>query len=87
MLFNGQTFRLSLDTDADISLFTGTILYTKPNGVTGSWAGIVSNDVVYYDVQTGDVDVTGVWRVQAKAVNGSNVKYGKIQVIEFRSHI
>jgi len=87
MLFNGQTFRLSLDTDDDISLFTGTILYIKPNRVTGSWTGTISNDIVYYNVQAGDVDVTGVWRVQAKAVNGANVKYGKVQVIEFRSHL
>ena len=87
MLYKGQTLRLSLDTDADISLFTGTILYTKPNGVSGSWTGAISSDVVYYDIQVGDIDVAGVWRVQAKAVNGSNVKYGKAQVIEFRTHL
>jgi len=87
MLFKGQTIALSLDTDVDITGYTGTILYEKPNRVTGSWSGSVSGDTVTYTITTSDIDVAGVWKVQAKAVSGGTVKYGKITVIEFRNHL
>lgn len=88
MLFNGQTITLSLDTDVDLTGYAGVILYKKPNGVHGEWAGDITDDTVSYDVQEGDTeDFPGVWEVQAKATNGTDVKYGKLQVIEFRSHL
>jgi hypothetical protein len=87
MVFKGQTITLELDTDVDVSGYDGVILYTKPNGVSGEWVGSISTDTVSYDITETDIDVAGVWRVQAKASNGSNFKYGKITVIEFRSHL
>lgn len=87
MLFNGQTISVGLDTDANISGYTGSIRYKKPNQVEGEWAGSVVNDIVTYTIVPGDIDVTGVWEVQAKAVSGAVVKWGKITVIEFRSHL
>ena len=88
MLFNGQTISLSLDTDDDLSGYDGVILYKKPNGVSGEWAGSISGDTVIYDIQEGDTEpYPGVWRVQAKATQGAEVKYGKIQVVEFTSHL
>ncbi len=87
MLFKGQTIILSLDTDAIITGYTGSILYKKPNDATGSWSGTIVNDTVSYTIQTGDIDVAGVWELQAKAVSGTIVKFGKITVIEFRSHL
>lgn len=87
MLFKGQTITLSLDTDIDVSGYTGSILYKKPNGVTGEWSGTISTDVVSYDITITDIDVAGVWEVQAKAVNGADEKYGQITVIEFRTHL
>jgi hypothetical protein len=85
MLFKGQTITLSLDTDVDITGYDGFIVYEKPNGVSGSWAGSVSNDTVSYDIDANDIDVAGVWKVQAKATLGADIKFGKIQVIEFRN--
>jgi len=88
MVFKGQTITLSLDTDVDITGYDGFILYTKPNGVSGEWEGDVDTDTVSYDITDTDIDVAGVWRVQAKADDGNgDVKYGKIQVIEFREHL
>lgn len=87
MLFKGQTITLSLDTDVDLSGYTGVILYKKPNGVTGEWAGSISGDTISYDITSTDIDVAGVWEVQAKAIDGADVKFGQITVIEFRSHL
>ncbi len=86
MVFDGQTITLSLDTDIDITGYDGVILYEKSNGVHGEWVATVSEDTVSYDIQAGDVGgVTGVWKIQAKATMGSDVKFGKITVIEFRT--
>lgn len=88
MLFNGQTITLSLDTDVDLTGYDGFILYEKPSGVTGVWEGDIVDDTVSYDVQASDTeDYPGVWKVHAKATMGSDVQYGKVQVIEFRSHL
>ena len=87
MLFKGQTITLSLDTDVDITGYDGVILYKKPNDVTGEWEGTISGDTISYDITASDIDVAGVWEVQAKATDGSDVKFGKIQVIEFRNHL
>lgn len=87
MLFKGQTITLSLDTDVSLTGYTGVILYEKPNGVTGQWSASINVDVVSYDITTTDIDVAGVWYVQAKATLADDAKYGKIQVIEFRSHL
>jgi len=88
MLYEGQTISLALDTDSSISGYTGTILYKKPNGVTGSWSGTITDDTVSYTIQPGDTaGCPGFWDVQAKAVSGTIVKFGKITIIEFGSHL
>lgn len=87
MLFKGQTITLSLDTDVDLPGYDGVILYKKPNEVTGEWTGTISGDTISYDITSTDIDVAGVWEVQAKATDGLDVKFGKIQVVEFRSHL
>lgn len=87
MVFKGQTITLSLDTDVDVSGYNGVILYKKPNGVTGQWVGSVSIDTISYDITATDIDVAGVWEVQAKATLVDDVKLGKIQVVEFRTHL
>lgn len=87
MYFKGQTITLSLDTDVDITGYTGKILYKKPNGVSGEWAGSVSGDTVSYSILDDDIDVAGVWEVQAYAESGANKKYGDINVIEFRTSL
>jgi len=87
MVFKGQTITLSLDTDVDITGYSGFILYKKPNGVQSSWSGDVTSDTVSYDITESDIDVAGVWEVQAYATDGADHKYGKIQVVEFREHL
>lgn len=87
MVFKGQTITLSLDTDVDLSGYTGVILYKKPNSVEGEWSGDITGDTISYDITSSDIDVAGVWEVHAKATNGTDVKFGKITVIEFRSHL
>lgn len=91
MVFNGQTITLSLDTDVDLTGYSGVILYKKPNSVEGEWEGTISGDTVSYDIQPGDTEpYPGIWYVQAKAVNdldANDIKYGKIQVVEFKSHL
>lgn len=87
MVFKGQTITVSLDTDFDITGYDGVILYEKPNGVNGEWSGTIIADAITYDITSTDIDVAGVWYVQAKATDGADVKYGKVQVIEFRTHL
>ena len=87
MLYKGQTITIALDTDSDLSGYTGYILYEKPNGTSGTWTGSVTGDTITYDIGSDDIDVAGVWKVQAKAVNGDDVKYGQVTVIEFRSSL
>lgn len=87
MLFKGQTITLALDTDVDLTGYTGVILYKKPNDATGEWAGDITTDTVNYDITVNDIDVAGVWYVQAKATLGDDVKFGKVQVVEFRNHL
>lgn len=85
MVFKGQTITLALDTDVDLTGFTGVIRYKKPNRISGEWAGSIVNDTVTYDIDENDIDVAGVWMVQAKATMGAEVKYGKTQAVEFRT--
>lgn len=87
MVFKGQTLTLSLDTDVDITGYDGFIMYKKPNQVTGEWEGTIIDDIVAYDITSDDIDVAGVWYVQAKATLADDVKFGKIQVVEFRTHL
>jgi len=87
MVFKGQTITLALDTDVDLTGFDGFIKYEKPNGVTGQWEGTVTGDTVSYEIQEEDIDVAGVWKVQAKATDATDTKFGKVQVVEFRSHL
>jgi hypothetical protein len=87
VVFKGQTITPSLDTDVDLTGYNGFILYEKPNTVKGQWAGTISGDTVSYDITDTDIDVAGVWKVQAYATDGTEHKYGKIVVIEFRTHL
>ena len=89
MIFKGQILTISLDTDVDITGFTGYIKYKKPgpNGEAGEWQGTISNDTVSYTLAPGDIDIAGVWKVQAYAVSGNTKKYGQIKAIEFRNPI
>ena len=84
MFFKGQTIVLSLNTSQSLTGLTGYILFKKPNGVSDYWdADIVGTNVVY-EIAHEDIDVPGVWEIQALASDGSEWKYGETNVIEFR---
>lgn len=50
------------------TLVNGILKYVKPNGTTGSWIITIQGDptlgLVEYDIQTGDIDIAGIWKLQ-----------------------
>lgn len=66
-MFSGQgLLSLSLDTDYNIAAAEVTrILYKKPDETTGYWSASVSGDTLTYNIQNADLDVEGLWEVQA----------------------
>lgn len=67
-VFTGQSLlAIRLDTkysglaSADVT----QILYTKPNGDKGRWDAVVSGTKIVYNVQAGDIDQAGDWKVEA----------------------
>ena len=71
MIFlNDVGTEIILDTRVDISAATtANILYTKPDGTTGTWVGVVYDTTkVKYTVVTDDLDVTGDWKLQVSVV-------------------
>ena len=85
MFFKGQTITLSLNTSQSLTGLQGYILVKKPNGVTDYWEGEIDGTNVVYDISDTDIDVAGVWEIQALATDGSEYKYGQKNVIEFRT--
>ena len=65
-IFKNQTeLRIRLTLDVNI---TGATLvqihYRKPSGLIGTWTATVesaSGGIIYYDVQSGDLDEAGTW--------------------------
>ena len=61
--------KIILDVGTDVSTATDLrIVYKKPNGVSGYWPAQLDPEdptKIYYIVQEGDLDVVGVWIVQA----------------------
>jgi hypothetical protein len=60
------------------------ITYQKPDGITGSWTGVVYNTTyVKYTTQAGDINQAGTWKFQA-LVNGPTPLHGDTASIEFQ---
>jgi len=61
-----------LDCGTDVSSLTSAkILYQKPNGVTGSWTATKKTGAptkIHYITGASDLDVAGVWILQAYVV-------------------
>lgn len=55
--------------DTESALATATLLqikYTKPDGATGLWTGVIADSTkVKYTTQDGDLDIAGLWSLQA----------------------
>ncbi len=60
------------------------IIYTKPNGDRGAWNATPSGDTLTYQIQTGDVDRNGNWRLQAYISSGGQKGYGSIVTVRFK---
>ena len=58
---------ITFDTTEDLSTATvHKILYRKPDGTTGEWAGtVVGTTLTFTTIVATDLDVAGVWQVQA----------------------
>jgi hypothetical protein len=70
MIFRNQTsLRIKLTTNVDITGSTvRQIKYRKPSGQTGNWTALSEDDalgIIYYDVQTGDINESGNWVIWA----------------------
>jgi hypothetical protein len=74
---------ITINCGVDISdATTLQILYTKPSGVTGYWTGTLYNsNYIQYTLAANDLDVAGVWTVQANIV--SPAWTGKGESVEF----
>lgn len=70
MIFKNQTsLRIRLTTNVDITGATSlNIKYKKPSGDVGSWTAISEDSllgIIYYDVQSGDINESGNWYIWA----------------------
>jgi len=66
---NAVGLSIELDTGQDLTGKTVSIRYLKPNGTEGTWAASVMSGqptVVQYVTQTGDIDLSGRWVLQAQ---------------------
>lgn len=70
---------LTLDVGEDISDATALrIQAQKPGGTTDSWVASASGtSALTYTLASGDIDETGVWRLQAKVTTPDGVWYGE----------
>lgn len=73
----------------DISQATETLVYfTKPNGELLTKTATFVNDgqdgLLHYATESGDLDVAGIWKAQAKVTLGSSVYPSDIH--SFRVH-
>ena len=75
--------RIKLKTGIDLSgVGTATIEVIKPSGATVSWTASVeapeAGGVIYYDTLSGDLDLPGLWKVNAKwAPTGGDIFFGE----------
>lgn len=78
-VFIGQTLlTICLDTGYDLTPASEVkILYVKPSGEKGDFTAAVSDTTkILYNVEAGDIDVSGVWTLQAYAEIGGKIGLG-----------
>jgi hypothetical protein len=60
---------ITLSTGKDVSTATASFInYKKPNGYKGQWTATVSGTNIVYEVQDGDLNQAGTWRLQGEVV-------------------
>lgn len=82
----GKPIILETENDNVPSSTVKKILYIKPDGVTkGSWTATADGNDLVYLPQTGDIDQTGTWRLQAEIEVGGKPFFGDIVEHEFKA--
>jgi hypothetical protein len=80
-IFKNQT-KLRIRLTLGVSVLNASrtqIQYRKPSGPVGAWTAVVesiSNGVIYYDLEEGDLDETGIWMFWGYVIfaSGGNAK-------------
>ena len=67
-IFMFDDLAISIDLGINLSTATGVkILYKKPSGASGSWAGSATGTKVLYSATDGEIDEPGLWQFEARA--------------------
>ena len=77
--FVGDTVKISLDTNVDLTAATALLIkYKKPDATTGSWTPILDGTYgVQFNTITSTLDQRGTWTLQAYAEFGAARLHGK----------
>lgn len=75
-IYTGQDLRIRVTiTGEDITgAASAEILFAKPDGTNGTWTATVedaANGIIYYDATPADLDVAGIWALQARVVDAN----------------
>lgn len=90
MVFNEQGYlQIKLDTGITLSgAANPRILYTKPNGVTGFWAGSVTETTkIVYQLSNASIDIYGLWKFQAFCTIGGLNAFGDVVTVDFSKNM
>ena len=65
MIYINQGYiTIELETGVSLSGASGQVIkYRKPSGTTGEWTGVISGTKLTYEVQEGDLNQAGTWRL------------------------
>jgi hypothetical protein len=69
MIYVNQSYlRFAVNTGVSLTTaVTELIKYRKPSGATGEWVvDSISGHTLVYNVQVGDLDEAGIWKLQAE---------------------
>ena len=82
--FVGQSnLTISLETGLDLTAATNPkILFTRPNGSTGSWTATKNVQALTYNLQNGDIDQPGTWKFQGYCELAGRKAFGDVAKIE-----
>jgi hypothetical protein len=88
MIFTEQSVTLRLQTGIDLSgALSPRIAYEKPGGATGEWVATIDSSDLVYITSNDDLDLKGIWKLQAKATIGGLNRFGKIVMLTVTKNI
>jgi hypothetical protein len=87
-IYQNNVVSILLDTGINISAYDVYIKYRKPNGISGSWTGTVSNlTKVLYTTSVLDLDTVGIWKLQAFVSGGLYSAHGRVVDLDVRKYL